>query len=78
MFLGSIGTECTAANKRNLICKFPFNVNSTQSDFGVYFYPDDGGEGNWLINIVFKKKQMDGFWSLRKIKKTNVDKVYVK
>lgn len=38
-------TECKARDRETLICIFPSNVNSTQSDFGVYFYYDDGGEG---------------------------------
>lgn len=38
-------TECKARDRETLICIFPSNVNATQSDFGVYFYYDDGGEG---------------------------------
>lgn len=50
--LGELKIECAATSERNLVCTFPDNVNSTQKDFGVYFYPHDGGEGNYLKYVL--------------------------
>ncbi|XP_025101331.1 uncharacterized protein LOC112568305 [Pomacea canaliculata] len=62
--ISSTKTECSAVDRRNLVCSFPFNVNSTQRDYGVYFYPDDGGEEPlldcaWIHSQLHCIKQKD-------------------
>ncbi|XP_025100816.1 uncharacterized protein LOC112568034 isoform X1 [Pomacea canaliculata] len=54
---GELKIECAATSEKNLVCKFPDNVNSTQKDFGVYFYPHDGGEEP-LVDCGWVKSQL--------------------
>lgn len=43
---GEAEIGCNATVEGHLMCTFPENVNITETDFGVYFYPVHGGEGN--------------------------------
>lgn len=40
---------CNGTVEGHLMCTFPDNVNTTETDFGVYFYPGTGGEGNFSV-----------------------------
>lgn len=43
---GGVATECEGKDGVNLTCKFLEDINSTQTDFSVYFDPDNGSQGN--------------------------------
>lgn len=45
---GEAEIGCEETVEGHLLCTFPENVNTTKTDFGVYFYPVYGGEGNSL------------------------------
>lgn len=44
-------TKCTAMENSKLTFTFPVNINSTQTDFSIYFYPDSGGEGKLFLQM---------------------------
>lgn len=44
-------TKCTAMENNKLTFTFPVNINSTQTDFSIYFYPDSGGEGKLFLQM---------------------------
>ncbi|XP_025100811.1 uncharacterized protein LOC112568030 [Pomacea canaliculata] len=50
-------TKCTAMENSKLTFTFPVNINSTQTDFSIYFYPDSGGEEK-LIDCAWIDHQL--------------------
>lgn len=50
---GEAEIGCNATVEGHLMCTFPENVNITETDFGVYFYPVHGGEGNSWNSIYY-------------------------
>lgn len=42
---GALNTECDVSEMGKLTCRFSKNMNSTQTDFSVYFHSDKGHEG---------------------------------
>lgn len=58
-FLGKKETECEATEELTLKCNFPKNMESTETDFLIYFYPDDGKTGELYLcdqlSIVINK-----------------------
>lgn len=61
---GSLNTECDVSEMGKLTCKFTKNINSTQTDFSVYFHSDKGHEGIELFSTFDIKKQREGLLSL--------------
>lgn len=64
---GGVATECEGKDGVNLTCKFLEDINSTQTDFSVYFDPDNGSQGNKLMLLFLKSTfsyicDMIGHW----------------
>ncbi|XP_025101765.1 uncharacterized protein LOC112568605 [Pomacea canaliculata] len=55
---GGVATECEGKDGVNLTCKFLEDINSTQTDFSVYFDPDNGSQET-LVDCAWVNKKLD-------------------
>ncbi|XP_025100610.1 uncharacterized protein LOC112567928 [Pomacea canaliculata] len=80
LFVGTHGnteTECEATDGMILKCKFPKNIESTETDFLIYFYPDDG-KTELLADCSWNNKTLECILQDRiKIKQPVSDKAVI-
>ncbi|XP_025100810.1 uncharacterized protein LOC112568029 [Pomacea canaliculata] len=55
---GSTETECETIDEMDLQCKFVENINSTQKEFSVYFYSENGVE-EVLVDCTWNDGKLD-------------------